>query len=345
LDGKTSWFAALAARIVLVLGVAYVSLWWSYQQFYSVFGVTPDDIGLTLSGGLGDIIGAVLRLGLWLSVALLILGLLPVAVVALVMYAIERRSDGRGAHRGPIASLNAMRASLRAEAVKGRSEVGGDAKQHQKAAMAVWFVALIGVLVFAGLVFLYVSLVGWIYASVVMSLIVLMTLVWWSLGASTPIKKAEPDKPAGFTLRWWDARQWWLLRASDVFLVVAVVGVLFIDLPQDAHEVAMKLLARADTPLECKVPAMGAPINRFELDLLAVHALPATFAVDKLPDGLPAERPFSGIYLGTSDGSLVIYRKASKQILRIPTSSGISVRLDAGLKGCPGVHGPNEQRK
>jgi hypothetical protein len=52
-----------------------------------------------------------------------------------------------------------------------------------------------------------------------------------------------------------------------------------------------------------------------------------------------------GIYLGTANGSLVIYRKTNRQILRIPTSSGISVRVNAKLKGCPGVHGPNEQRR
>jgi hypothetical protein len=127
--------------------------------------------------------------------------------------------------------------------------------------------------------------------------------------------------------------------------VVAVVGVLFIDLPRDAHEVAKKLLARVNTVRECKVPAIGAPIDWFELDLLAVHALPASFATGTPTKGLPEERPFRGVYLGTANGWLVIYRKTTRQVLRIPASSGISVRVDAGLKGCPGVHGPNEQRK
>lgn len=345
MGSKTSWFAALAARVVFVLGVAYVSLWWSYQQFYSVFGITPDDVGFTPSGGLGDIIGAVLRLGLWLSVALLALGLLPVAVVCALTYAIEKSWDTRGEPKGPITGLRAARESLQLGFATSTGETAAETRGRWKSASTVWVATLIGVLVFAGLVWLYVSITGWIYAALVISVIVLTALGWWSLASSIPLKRADGHKPAGFTVRWWRARQWWLLRVSDVFLVVAVVGVLFIDLPLDAHEVATKLLARANTPSECKVSAIGAPIDWFELDLLAVHALPAMFAVGQLPTGLPTERPFGGIYLGTANGSLVIYRKTTKQVLRIPTSSGVSVRIDAGLKGCPGVHGPNEQRR
>jgi hypothetical protein len=343
--GKTSWLAALAARVVFVLGVAYVSLWWSYQQFYSVFGVTPDDVGFTPNGGLGDIIGAVLRLGLWLTVALLALGLLPVAVVGAFTYAIEKSWDTRGEPNGPIAVLRAVRESLRLGPVTSPPDTKTKNNSGRKSGTAVWVATLIGVLVLAGLAWLYVSITGWIYASVAISLIVLTGLGWWSLATSIPVKRADRHKPKGFAVRWWTARQWWLLRVSDVFLVVAVVGVLFIDLPMDAHEVATKLLARANTQNECKVPAIGAPIDWFELDLLAVHALPAKFAVEKLPTGLPTERPFGGIYLGTANGSLVIYRKTTKQVLRIPTASGVSIRIDAGLKGCPGVHGPNEQKK
>jgi hypothetical protein len=346
MDGKTSWFAALGVRVVLVLGVAYVSLWWSYQEFYSVFGVAPDDVGFTPSGGLGDIIGAVLRLGLWLSVALIVLGLLPVAVVGAVMYAIERKRDTRDGPHGPIADLKAAREWLRGETVQSTDEATSEPRTPWKSRIAVWAVTIGGAFFLAVLVFAYGKLIGWIYAGVVIALIVMITFGWGSLGASVPVEKAAAgDTPAGFTVRWWQARQWWLLRTSDIFLVVAVVGVLFIDLPRDAHEVARKLLARVNTVRECKVPAIGAPIDWFELDLLGVHALPARFAADTLPKGLPEERPFSGVYLGTANGWLVIYRKTTRQVLRIPASSGISVRVDAGLKGCPGVHGPNEQRK
>jgi hypothetical protein len=173
--GKTSWFAALGVRVVLVLGVAYVSLWWSYQQFYSVFGVAPEDVGFTPSGGLGDIIGAVLRLGLWLSVALIVLGLLPVAVVGAVMYAIERKRDTRGGPHGPIADLKSAREWLRGETVKSTDEAPSEPRILWKSRIAVWAGTFVGVAFLGALVLAYGALIGWIYAGVVIALIVMIT--------------------------------------------------------------------------------------------------------------------------------------------------------------------------
>lgn len=86
-----TWWASAAARILLMLGLAYASVWWSYQRFYAMFGVAPQDVGLVPNGGLSDIVGAVLRLGAWLTIALLALAVLPVIAVSAAGYIIERR--------------------------------------------------------------------------------------------------------------------------------------------------------------------------------------------------------------------------------------------------------------
>ncbi len=298
---KTGLLAGLATRVVLVLGVAYVSLWWSYQHFYSTFAVSPDDVGLSpTGGGLGDVFNALLRLGLWLSIALLALGLLPVACVAFALYAIEHPS-----HKA--ASIGAALLAL----------------------------GLLVVTFFANRPF-----VDNVYAGVVVALIVVVTLVCWLLARSSPID--PKTAPAEFAQLWWEKRQRWLLSICDLFLVIAVIGVLFIDLPGDAHNVAETLLADAGTPSQCKVPGIGAPFGRFRLDLLSVHGTPARFAAAKLPSGLPTGTPFDGIYLGTANGWIVIYEKGSDgapdRVLRLPASSGASIIVDAGLPNCPGVH-------
>jgi len=180
------------------------------------------------------------------------------------------------------------------------------------------------------------------YAGVVIALVILVTLASCLAAAIGPIaKESGKAQPPHFAGRWWAARQSWLLRASDLFLLLAVIGVLFVDLPDDAHKVATTALAMAGTPDACKVPAIGAPVGPFRLDVLSVHALPAEFAVATLPAGLPSHRPFAGVYLGSANGWLVVYEKVANtagRILRIPTSSGVSVIADAGLDNCPGVH-------
>jgi hypothetical protein len=161
------------------------------------------------------------------------------------------------------------------------------------------------------------------------------------LAPNTDERQPHPS----YIIEWWNARQWWLLRASDTFLVAAIIGVLFLDLPNDAQNVAETARAASDTADACEVTAIGAPTRLFELDLLTVRAIPATFAVDSLPPGVLAggqTPPFSGLYLGSADGLLIVYQKQAHRILKVP-SNGVTVVIDANMKGCPGTHGPNER--
>ena len=345
MGGKTSWLAALVTRVVLVLGLAYVSLWWSYQHFYGVFAISPDDVGLAPSGGgLGDVFGAVLRLGLWLSVALLALGLLPVFCIGLALYAFERTREG-----GSAASTQPMEEHHRADeaandAGPAATETGKSGRRDPRLLLksvgaVILALALLGVVFAAN-----AKIVTRIYAGVVVALVVVVTFLCLRFARSYPvpaIKRRTLSKTPSFESRWWTARQKWLLRISDLFLVLAVIGVLFVDLPGDAHDVATTLLKNAGTRKECKVPGLGAPLGRFRLDLLNVRGIPATFAVATLPHGLPGRRPFAGIYLGSANGWIVIYEKTGGsrgRILRIPSSSGASIIVDGQLPNCDGVH-------
>lgn len=324
MGSKTGWLAALVTRVVVVLGLAYVSLWWSYQHFYGVFAVSPDDVGLAPSGGgLGDVFGSVLRLGLWLSIALLALGLLPVFCIALALYAFEHPGTG-------VDDTNS--ASSRLPSRLQPSRLSPVAKRFGAAVLALGLL----VAIFAA----NAKLMGPTYAGVVVAVVVLVTFVCRRCADSNPVV-VPTTKTSSFVVSWWSARQKWLLRISDFFLVLAVIGVLFVDLPGDAHDVATTLLKDAATKNECKVPGLGAPLGRFRLDLLNVRGIPAKFAVDKLPAGLPSRRPFDGIYLGSANGWIVIYQKINEskgRVLRIPTSSGASIIVDAGLPNCEGVH-------
>lgn len=356
MGGKTGLLAALVTRVVLVLGLAYVSLWWSYQHFYGVFAISPDDVGLAPSGGgLGDVFGAVLRLGLWLSVALLALGLLPVFCIALALYAFERTREGgttasmqtteehRGASAGTAdAGAEAANDTGIPAARESRTSRLSDPRLLVKSGGAVLLALALLAVVFAA----NAKIVTPVYAGVVVTLVVGVTLLCWYLAGSHPVpaqttKMRTRTKTPSFEIRWWTTRQTWLLRMSDLFLVLAVIGVLFVDLPGDAHDVATTLLKDAGTRKECKVPGVGAPFGRFRLDLLNVRGIPATFAVAALPRGLPSRRPFDGIYLGSANGWIVIYQKIDDsrgRILRIPSSSGASIIVDGRLPNCDGVH-------
>ena len=333
MGGKTSLLAGLVTRIVFVLGFAYVSLWWSYQHFYGVFAISPDDVGLAPGGGgLGDVFGSVLRLGLWLSVALLALGLLPVFCVGAALYALEHP-------RFPVGSTVPGRA---AEGHDDDPNAGGLLLTLAKRSAA----ALLALGVLVGIFAANAKLMGAAYAGVVVAIVVLVTYGCRHFACSDPVvipqaSRWTKKKTPSFLVHWWSARQRWLLRISDLFLVLAVIGVLFVDLPGDAHDVATTLLDNAGTRNECKVPSVGAPVGRFRLDLLNVRGIPAKFAVATLPHGLPSRRPFDGIYLGSANGWIVIYQKISDskgRVLRIPTSSGASIIVDAALPNCEGVH-------
>ena len=53
-----------------MFGLAYASVWLAYQRFCAAFHVTAQDVGLGPSGGLGDVISIVARLGVWLAIVL-----------------------------------------------------------------------------------------------------------------------------------------------------------------------------------------------------------------------------------------------------------------------------------
>jgi hypothetical protein len=184
------------------------------------------------------------------------------------------------------------------------------------------------------------ALVSRPYAGVVVAVVVVVAYVCWRAAVRHTVETGTEES---FDSRWWKSRRRWLLRMSDLFLVIAVIGVLFVDLPGEAHDVAGALLKNAATNHKCKVPGIGAPLGRFRLDLLNVRGIPATFAVD-LPGGLPSQHRFGGIYLGTANGWIVIYQKFDKsdkskgRILRIPTSSGVSIIVKGNLPNCKGVH-------
>jgi len=306
MPARTSWLAGLATRVVLVLGLAYVSLWWSYQHFYSVFGVSPDDVGLApTGGGAGDVFVAVLRLGLWLSIALLGLGLLPVVCIGFALYAFERSRQRDRDGRAAAAAEAAAATSVQHQVPVGPTQRSRQAAGTPSSSLAGWIAKLLpergrriksgaGLLVAIGslvaIFFANAFFVNRPYAGVVIALVILVTLASCLAAAIGPIaKESGKAQPPHFAGRWWAARQSWLLRASDLFLLLAVIGVLFVDLPDDAHKVATTALAMAGTPDACKVPAIGAPVGPFRLDVLSVHALPAEFAVAGAAAGWPPE--------------------------------------------------------
>jgi hypothetical protein len=69
--------AKALAYVLFALGLAYACVWWSYEQFYGHFKVSPQDIGLSPTGNIADFSSAALQLGIWLLVLILVLALIP----------------------------------------------------------------------------------------------------------------------------------------------------------------------------------------------------------------------------------------------------------------------------
>lgn len=349
-SGASGFWTRISARIVLMLGFAYAASWWADQRFYSHFGIAPQDVGLTPTGGLGDIVGAIIRIGLWVAIALLALGVLPVLAVAAAGYAIEAKPEqGRG--RRVVATLLAI--------------------------------------VSGGLAFtVYGGLVGWIYAAAAGFVMLACLFGWWFFSPTRPAWKwsnvvahlrAVSPKAAGQSLRSrWNARKarrrlsveerrelddkrieldknmsvkptWpktlecfsrtrtsWVMRVLDVFSIVAVVGLLLVDLPDDAARAGGCVV---DNPTQA-VKGIGAPIDFVHLILLDVYAQPATIAWigSTTPPPSIDQNPFSGVYLGTSNGTAVVYRPTSPTtLLRLPASD-ITVSVDPTTKTCKEAH-------
>jgi hypothetical protein len=281
-------WTGLAGRIVLMLGFAFASSWWSYQQFYSHLGIAPQDIGLTPSGGLSDIIGGIVRLGLWLALALIVLGLLPVLAVSATAYASETGAGGRRRAFARLISLGA----------------GGFA------------------------VVVYWWLTGWVFALAATLVGALSFLVWRHFAFA----QGQHRKRTLHTFV--AARKKWALAVLDVFSVVAVVGLLLVDLPDDAARAAQCVVGQG----RLAVKGIGAPVSFIHLTLLDVYAQPATISWISSSPPPNVERTFDAVYLGTSGGWVVAYRKTTPpQLVRFPAGSVI-VRIDPSAMTCREAH-------
>src|SRR5581483_5690087 len=104
----------------------------------------------------------------------------------------------------------------------------------------------------------------------------------------------------------------------DAFSIIAVVGLLLVDLPNDASSAAICVVK---TP-GYAVKGIGAPLRFVHLILLDVYAQPATITwIGAQPPTSFDQNPFRGIYLGTSGATAIIYEQADPpRLLRIPAS-------------------------
>lgn len=79
------------AYVLFALGLAYACLWWSYEQFYGHFKVSPQDVGLSPTGNVADLTGAALQLGIWLVILIALLAVVPTLAVAASVAAVRTR--------------------------------------------------------------------------------------------------------------------------------------------------------------------------------------------------------------------------------------------------------------
>lgn len=281
-------WTGLAARIVLMLGFAFAASWWSYQRFYSPFGIAPQDIGLTPSGGLSDIVGAIVRLGLWLALALIVLGLLPVLAVSAAAFA--REAGATGWRRRGVLALSAG--------------AGG----------------------FAFVV--YGWLTDWIFAGAATAVGVVAFLVWSHLASAQKHRRRRTfDSFVAGRFKWG-------LVVLDAFSIVAVVGLLLVDLPDDAARAARCVVGQG----RLAVKGIGAPVSFVHLTLLDVYAQPAAITWISSTPPPDLERTFDAVYLGTSGGWVVAYRKTTPpHLVRIPAGD-VTVKIDPSITTCPEAH-------
>lgn len=123
-----------------------------------------------------------------------------------------------------------------------------------------------------------------------------------------------------------------LRLAITLFLAAAVIGLAFIDLPDDAAEAGACAAKGSQT-----VPGLNVPIPRVHLPLLNVHAQPATLTwlTPRPPTGIPAEGVY--VYLGQAGGSVVVYDVTRTHASHIPAGSVI-VSVHSNARPCAGVH-------
>lgn len=386
---------AYGKRLAVVVLVVYGSLWWSYERFYDAFGIRPDDVGTTAAGGVTDVFSAILRLGVWLLFAVMVLGLVPVMVITMWGYVVDdRRARGiRKAHGSPrvlpvivpcgvaaavtivafltfgrwafaatvgvlIAAIGMYLATFRSVTVT--QELGSRS-------VVVVFVVLAGSLCVT--LWSYDKFVGRLFAAIVTAP-VLLGMGAWSLAAEGTDYRLWPkspqdlkadvappssiDRPTSsapaqdgndrsprrssalahrlrWSRAWWDYRERWVVHVGEAFVAVAIVALLYVDLPTDVAEVGRRV---RDDNLNCQVPAVRAPLP-FHLDLVGVRALPATF---KYPYTATQPHVIDALYLGQANGFVVAYSsRLPKGVVLLPAAT-TRVEIHPRVPNCPGVH-------
>jgi hypothetical protein len=298
--------ARALATVVAVLGLAYACLWWSYERFYGQFDVSPQDVGLTPSGGASDLAGAALQLGVWLVIVVALLAALPVAAVAAIEAAVRLRRDQRSlVLAGAVAAV------------------------------------LLGLTAF-----LYWWLVdGWVGLTLFVAAAAVFGLLRLVEGIAASVFTPPRDRASGAGGPSEDAAAGQRTQriALVVALAAAVIGMTFIDLPTDAAEAGR--CAKTDkatrkspaSPTQLGVPELNLPLPGLRLPILNVHALPATltWVAGSPPKGFILGKTV--LYLGRTNGSVVVYDRTYREARSIPASS-VEVSLTR-RKSCPGVHG------
>jgi hypothetical protein len=360
----------LTTRIVFALGLAYVSVWWSYERFYGQFGVAPQDVGLAPSAGFGDAIGAILRLGVWLSAALLVLALVPGVSLTAVGFILESHDRPRQwgvslvggvvclagtaaawavwLHTSPLVVTIVLGAALVSLVlVWGSIRDRSSWANHRRFWIASTTAFVGGGTTAVAYVWLTSS-----YVTVAIAVGTVGAVVWkHTASAETGRARQEPAHMATADehvvtvpdamrqheprfAEWLPRRITWSLRAFDVFTVVAIVGLLFLDLPGDAAEAGSCVRTGNDR----SVRGIGAPFSYVHLTLLDVYAQPAKITWNAPPP--PVEMPAGSIdatYLGTANGWVVAYEHAPPELLRLPAGS-VTVEVHPTAHTCSAAH-------
>jgi hypothetical protein len=291
------------ATLLSALGLAYACLWWSFERFYGEFGVSPQDVGLAPSGSASDLSAAVLQLGVWLAIVLVVLALAPVGAVIAIEVKAAARAAAKVAGATPAAAAAKLRARVAAGAAALLLAVTGS--------LYWWLVdGWVGLALIAGAAILFEALrrLG--------RVIDLVPAPAGSgiAGLQGAVKVAMPR------------------LAVSVALAAAIVGITFIDLPTDAAQAGKCAATESKS-----VPELNLPLPGLELRILSVHAQRATLTwlSGTAPAGVPVDT--SVVYLGQANGNVVVYDPTSHASVHIPAGD-VAVAVDAAARHCRGVH-------
>ena len=159
----------------------------------------------------------------------------------------------------------------------------------------------------------YKTFAGRPFAAIVGAL-VLCAMAAWSSAAKQ--HRITGGTGARKFRRWLEQRWRWVLHVGDAFFVVAIVGLLYVDLPTDVAEVARRV---RDADLTCKVPAVRAPLPGVHLDLIGVRAFPATFNAPYASALNGPRGSIDALYLGQANGFIMAYRPRNRRLAAAPS--------------------------